>query len=83
MDLSLRDPYEWSQGVHVFLNPQLIIGQQSQNQTELSKVHGAGLRARSWSPHQPLYVTLGNFLSLGLDLLHYKRRGYEDGQQLY
>lgn len=37
---------------------------------------GAGLRA--WFlVLTPAYVTLGNFLSLGLDLLHYKRRGYE------
>ena len=41
-----------------------------------AEVLGAGLRA--WFlVLTPAYVTLGNFLSLGLDLLHYKRRGYE------
>ena len=56
MDLSLHDPHEWSQGVHVFLNPQLIIGQQSQNRQGLCKGH------EGWSES----LAPGPFTSLSL-----------------
>lgn len=54
MDLSLRDPYEWPQGVHVFLNPQLIIGQLSQTRQGLRKGLGGWAESLVPGPHTSL-----------------------------